>query len=140
MTYEEWRTANDGKFLKDPTLLEGGAFKETCTDEKVIDQVTNLVNQIYQHPDANLISTTMEFIEYLYEVYNLPSVDCEILGNLVITGMYHLVQQAAENVAYTLYYGAKKRESDEATNPNNPQNNRSGSCKIIDFPSNPSEE
>ena len=85
--YYDWRTSNEAKYLKDSTLLEEGAFKDTCTDEILIARVGKAVESIYNNPDANIISATMTFIQYLHEVHKLPPEDCELLGDIIVTGM-----------------------------------------------------
>lgn len=100
--YYDWRTNNEAKYLKDPTLLEEGAFKDTCTDEILIARVGKAVESIYNNPDANIISATMTFIQYLYEVHKLPPEDCELLGDIIITGMNAQIKNTATTICETL--------------------------------------
>lgn len=100
--YYDWRTSNEAKYLKDPTLLEEGAFKDTCTDEILIARVGKAVESIYNNPDANIISATMTFIQYLYEVHKLPPEDCELLGDIILTGMNTQMKNAATTICECL--------------------------------------
>lgn len=95
--YYAWRKDNEARYIADPTLLENGAFKDTCTDEILIARVGKIVDHIYENPDANLLSTMMAFIQYLYEVHKLPAEDCELLGDIVIRGLHHQMKLTAES-------------------------------------------